>query len=133
MATESTNQLHAASGHMVTIIRLRYASDIVTGARQEEMKLALTMEDAVDAILYSFEDFDLSLEVNPAFTSFDDLDPVPVPSLPAPPFEPHLTTPAPQTASASSSSRFAALRQPWTVHLATCTCLTVTQYYNTVS
>ena len=37
---------------MVTIIRLRYASDIVTGARQEEMKQALTMEDAVDAILF---------------------------------------------------------------------------------
>ena len=71
----ATDQLHAASGHMVTIIRLSYASDIVTGARQEEMKLALTMEDAVDAIL-SFEDFDLSLEVNPAFTSFDDLDTV---------------------------------------------------------
>ena len=52
MATESTDQLHAASGHMVTIIRLRYVSDIVTGARQEEMKLALTMEDAVDAILF---------------------------------------------------------------------------------
>ena len=76
MATESTNQLHVASGRMVTIIRLRYASDIVTGARHEEMKLALTMEDAVDAILYSFEDFDLSLEVNPAFTSFDNFDPV---------------------------------------------------------
>ena len=37
---------------MVTIIHLHYASDIVTGTRQEEMKLALTMEDTVDAILF---------------------------------------------------------------------------------
>ena len=111
MAFELTNQLHAAPGHLVTICI--HASDIATGG--ESIKQVLTMEDAIDAILseYSFkdkfEDFNLSLEVNPAFTSFN-LVPLPIPSFPAPPSEPHFTTPAPQTASASSSSRFAALK-----------------------
>ena len=72
------------------------------------------MEDQVDAILaqYCFEDFDLPLEVNPTFTSFDPVPgPTPVSTLPAPPSEHHLgLTTAAHTATASSSSRFAALK-----------------------
>ena len=71
------------------------------------------MEDQVDAILaqYCFEDFDLPLEVNPAFTSFDPVPgPMPISTLLAPPSEHYLNLTTAAHMATANSSHFAALK-----------------------